>query len=231
VSRNALPRDAHATLAVPAASDRAFTDAIESEIAVVREQHAGTDDALEVSVEPSHVEAAAGEAQSLRALDLLAVLPSGVVAMSTAAPGSVETSTSVTVATTEADVLTLASMTRSSEPAALDDVVASLEATARLAGAEIEVRRSYPPWRPDRDSHLLTTARATFSRLSGHEPGLEIVHGGLECAVLGERLPGVEMLSIGPTIEGPHAPGERVSISSAQRFYALLGALLDDLSG
>ena len=56
------------------------------------------------------------------------------------------------------------------------------------------------------------------------------MHGGLECAILGEKLPGIEMISIGPEIEGPHAPGERVSVVSTQTLYRLLGALLDDLS-
>jgi dipeptidase D len=64
----------------------------------------------------------------------------------------------------------------------------------------------------------------------GVEPRLEIVHGGLECAVIGDKLPGVEMISIGPTVESLHAPGERLSVSSTQRFYGLLAALLDDLS-
>ena len=67
-------------------------------------------------------------------------------------------------------------------------------------------------------------------RLFDSEPGVVVVHGGLECAVLGQRLPGVEMISIGPEIVGPHAPGERVRISSTQRAYRLLGALLADLS-
>jgi dipeptidase D len=70
----------------------------------------------------------------------------------------------------------------------------------------------------------------TFERLFDETPALEVVHGGLECAVIGDKLPGVEMLSLGPEIVGPHAPGERVSIPATQRFYSLLGALLDDLS-
>ena len=105
-----------------------------------------------------------------------------------------------------------------------------MHALARLGGAAIEVRRSYPPWEPDLGSSLLSSAKATHTRLFGTEPALTVVHGGLECAVLGQRLPGVEMVSIGPEIVGPHAPGERVRISSTQRFYRLLGALLDDLS-
>ena len=77
---------------------------------------------------------------------------------------------------------------------------------------------------------LLAAAKATYARVFGTDPTLTVVHGGLECAVLGQRLPGVEMISIGPEIVGPHAPGEKVRISSTQRFYRLLGALLGDLS-
>jgi dipeptidase D len=163
-------------------------------------------------------------------LSLLAVLPSGVLAMSPDVPGTVETSTSLNVATTEDGVLTLASMTRSANAPALEHVVAGIEAAARLAGAEVEIQRSYPPWRPDLDSRLLRVARGTFERLFEFEPKLEVVHGGLECAVIGSKLPGVEMISLGPEIVGPHAPGERLNVPSTQRFYRLLTALLADLS-
>jgi dipeptidase D len=229
-SRNAIPREALATVAVAAGSERAFEDAVDLELAAIREQHAGTDDAVAISVEVASATEAADPETSARVLDLVAAIPTGVVAMSPLASGAVETSTSLNVATTEDGVLSLASMTRSASRPALDDVVASLEALARLTHAQIEVVRSYPPWRPDPGSRLLATARATFERVFDAVPGLEVVHGGLECAVIGEKLPGVDMLAIGPTIEGPHAPGERVSVSSTQRFYRLLGALLDDLS-
>jgi dipeptidase D len=228
VSRNALPREARAVIAIREHS--AFRASTESALTAIREQYAGTDDALELSIEDAGREDAAGEPASARALDLLAATPSGVVAMSPALPATVETSTSLNVATTADGVLMLASMTRSANARALDDVVASIEAAARLAEAEVEIKRSYPPWRPDLDSDLLATARATFERLFGAEPGLEVVHGGLECAVIGEKLPGARMLSLGPEVVGPHAPGERLSIPGTQRFYRLLGALLDDLS-
>ena len=127
-------------------------------------------------------------------------------------------------------MLTLGSMTRSSNAAALDDALGTMRALARLSGAEIEVRRSYPPWEPRLGLAAPRDGQATFARLFGVEPGLAVVHGGLECAVLGQKLPGVEMISIGPEIVGLHAPGEKVRISSTQRFYRLLGALLDDLS-
>jgi dipeptidase D len=142
----------------------------------------------------------------------------------------VETSSSLTTAVTEDGVLTLSSMTRSANAPALEDVIAGIVGTARLAGAEVETLRSYPPWRPNLESPLLATARATFERIHGEPPALDVVHGGLECAVIADRLPDVDMLSLGPEIVGPHAPGERVGVASTQRFYRLLGALLDDLS-
>lgn len=228
VSRNALPRDARAVVAVRA--EDAFREAAEREAAAIREQFAGTDDGLELSIELAEREPAADEATSARALDLLATIPSGVVAMNPNLPGTVETSTSLNVASTADGVVTFASMTRSANALTLEDVVSSIEAAARLAGAEVELRRSYPPWRPDLHSALLATARTTFERLFGAEPSLEIVHGGLECAVIGTRLAGVQMISLGPEIIGPHAPGERLSIPATQRFYRLLGALLEDLS-
>ena len=230
VSRNAIPREARAAVSLEPDAEPAFRAAAEQELAALREQYAGFDDALALSVERSTDTEAVTQSATARTLDLVATIPTGVIAMSPELPGTVETSTSLTVAATDGDTLTLASMTRSSNARALEDVVATITAAARLAGAEIEVVRSYPPWRPDLDSRLLPTATSTFERLFGVEPALAIVHGGLECAVIGAKLPGVEMISIGPEIVGPHAPGERLSISGTQRFYRLLGALLDDLS-
>jgi dipeptidase D len=230
VSRNAIPREASATVALPVGTEDAFRNAAELELATVREQHAASDDGVSLTIEASDAAEAGSAASTEQVLELLAVTPTGVVAMSADIPGAVETSTSLNVAGTKTGVVTFASMTRSSSTPALEDVIAGIESAARLAGAEVEVTRSYPPWQPDLGSALLTTARTTFSRLNGSEPALEVVHGGLECAVIGGRLPGVQMISLGPAIENPHAPGERVGISSTQRFYRLLGALLDDLS-
>jgi dipeptidase D len=228
VSRNAIPRDASAVVAVD--SETVFEGAARTELAAIVGQYAGTDDDLRLTVAPAQAADAIDDEATRRALDLIAAIPTGVLAMSPTLAGTVETSTSLTVARTEDDDLTLSSMTRGSNAAALDDMLARMVALARLTGSEIEVRRSYPPWEPRLDSQLLGTARKTFERLLDAEPRLAVMHGGLECAVLGQRLPEVEMISIGPEIAGPHAPGEKVRISSTQRFYMLLGALLDDLS-
>jgi dipeptidase D len=231
VSRNAIPREAQAVIVLRHEEEASFRKAAELELSALRDQYAGSDEGVSVAVERrTPASSIADDAGTARALDLLATTPTGVVAMSPSLPGTVETSTSLNVAGTDDGVLTLASMTRSANAAALEDVLATIKAAARLAGADVEVLRSYPPWRPDLDSQLLATARATYTRLFGTEPTLQVVHGGLECAVIGGKLPGVQMIAIGPNVEGPHAPGERLGISSTERFYRLLGGLLDDLS-
>ena len=230
VSRNAIPREARAVVLLEPDAEPAFRAAAEQELAALREQYRGFDDGLVLTLERVDEIAVVSERATFRVLDLVTAIPTGVIAMSPELVGVVETSTSLTVATTDDEVLTLASMTRSSNAPALEDVAATIAASARLAGAAVEIIRSYPPWRPDLDSRLLGSAKATYSRLFGVEPALTVVHGGLECAVIGGKLPGVEMISIGPEIVGPHAPGERLSISGTLRFYRFLGALLGEPS-
>jgi dipeptidase D len=231
VSRNAIPREATALVAVAADDEAAFRSSTANELAALREQYGASDPevTLELEEEASPREAAP-EAQTMRALDVVRALPTGVLAMSPDPPDAVETSASLNVAQTADGTLELATMIRSANERALEDVERSIQAVARLAGADVELLRSYPPWQPDLDSGLLAVARATYERLFEEEPKLEIVHGGLECAVIGAKLPGIEMVSIGPKVDGPHAPGERLSVSSTQRFYGFLGALLGDLS-
>lgn len=230
VSRNAIPRAARALVHIPSGAEGAVRAAIASELETLRNEHRGTDDALAVTIAPTRAASAATIDRSARALDLLLALPAGVISYARDLEGVVETSTSLDVARTEDGVLVLASMTRSSSASALDEVVAEIERVGREYGATIEVERSYGPWEPDLRSGLLAATRSAYRRLFEREPRLDVVHGGLECAVLGEKLPGVQMVALGPTILGPHAPGERVSVAGTQRAYALLTTLLDDLS-
>jgi dipeptidase D len=145
--------------------------------------------------------------------------------------GLVETSTSLGEATTEGERLTLHSLSRSSNDSALPEVIAALDAAARLAGGALEVKHNYKGWRPDLDSHVLAVARTVYERLFDEPPVVSAIHAGLETAVIGTKVSGrLDMLAIGPQIEGPHSPDERVSIPSVQRFWTLLVGIVDALS-
>ena len=155
-SRNAIPRDAVAVCSVEGASEQAFRDALATAAETIRDAFAKTDAGVTVDVAPTEGSAdpwtAAGTASLL---DAVALVPTGPLALSPDFDDLVETSTSLGEATTEGDQLTLHSLSRSSNDSAMPEVIATLDAAARLAGGTLEVKHNYPGWRPDLDSQAL----------------------------------------------------------------------------
>ena len=109
-------------------------------------------------------------------------------------------------------------------------MISALDAVARLAGGSLEVKRNYGGWRPDLGSPALAAASSAYERLFGEPPIVTAVHAGLETAVIGTKVHGLDMISFGPQIESPHSPDERVKIPTVDRFWRLLVAFVDELS-
>jgi dipeptidase D len=230
-SRNAIPRDAHAVVAVAADRQSDLRSAIESAAATVRDAFAKTDAGITVSVGSADAASDAWtEAGTATLLDAIALVPTGPLAMSPDFDGLVETSTSLGEAITEGDTLTLHSLTRSSNDSALPEVIAGLDAVARVAGGNLEVKRNYGGWRPNLDSPALAAARRAYEQTFGEPPIVTAVHAGLETAVIGDKVAALDMISFGPQIEAPHSPDERVSIPTGERFWRLLVGVLGELS-
>jgi dipeptidase D len=231
-SRNAIPRDAVAVCSIAGGDEERFRAAVESATATVRDVYAKTDPGATVTIEAAGDAGVAWtEEATASLLDVVALVPTGPLAMSPDFEGLVETSTSLGEASTDGGRLTLHSLSRSSNDSALPEVEAALDAAARLAGGALEVKRNYKGWRPDLDSHLLAVAREAYERLFGEPPRVTAVHAGLETAVIGTKVSGpLDMLALGPQIDAPHSPDERVSIPTVERFWKLLVAVVDDLS-
>jgi dipeptidase D len=163
-------------------------------------------------------------------LDAVALVPTGPIALSPDFDDLVETSTSLGEAITEGNRLTLHSLSRSSNESAMPDLIGAFDAVARLTGGDLEIKVNYGGWRPDLDSKALAAARSVYEQRFGEPPIVTAVHAGLETAVVGNKVAGLDMLSFGPQIEFPHSPDERVSIPTVERFWQLLVALVDELS-
>jgi len=226
--RNAIADSAAAAVVVPADRQEAFRSAVTGMAATIGEELARTDPGLSVDVTGSEEEAPAPMSADAtgRVLDLLIALPQGVIAMSPEMQGLVETSTNVGVVETDGDAVTVISLTRSAVDSKMAAVKQQIRTIARLAGAEIDEPVGYPGWRPNPDSALLKTAVAVFKRLHGSEPKIWAVHAGLECALFGEKLPGVDMISMGPTMQYVHSPDEELYHPSVAPMYELLKELL-----
>jgi dipeptidase D len=230
--RNAIPREAAADLFVPADKAGAVREAIARAREVLAAQHAGLDDGLAVAVEPPAVATGPAwtEAASRALLDLLHALPAGVLAMSQAIPGLVETSSNLAVIGTDGGAAQICTSSRSSVPGAIRDVLDSIQSIARLAGAAAREGDGYPGWKPNPSSPVLVVAKRVYQRMFGTEPQVAAIHAGLECGLLGERIDGMDMISLGPEIKGVHAPGERVQVSSVEKFCRYLDGLLEELA-
>src|SRR4249919_2799326 len=190
-SRNAIPRDAIAVCSVARDQEKALRAAVESATAVVRDAYAKTDPGATVTIESAGDAADAWtEEATATLLDVVALVPTGPLAMSPDFDKLVETSTSLGEAATEGERLTLHSLTRSSNDAAMPEVIAALEAAARLAGGTLEVKHNYNGWRPDLDSKVLAVARTVYERLFGEPPVVTAIHAGLETAVIGSKVSG-----------------------------------------
>ena len=220
---NAIPREAHATVVLPAAERDGFRERAADAFAAVRDAFAPADPDMTVENEDADVPGQVLDGDSSwRTLHLVHGLPHGVMAMSYDIPDLVETSTNLAAVRIEDDTFHVLMSSRSSVASELHALRARIRAIAHLAGASVEEEEPYPGWKPDLKSALLAVVREVYAEDLGEEPVVKAVHAGLETGIIGEKVPGMDMVSIGPQIEFPHSPDERVRIPSVADFYRVL---------
>jgi len=229
---NAIPREAQAVVLLEAAGLKAANRLVEAFRADLQAMFGKTDAGVGLELDKAKsTERPLSKGTRDALLDLVLALPHGLLAMSQAVPGLVETSTNLAVVRLEKGKATVLESSRSSVMPALAAVTAGIFAQARLAGATPIDKGGYPGWQPDLDSKVLQRAKGVHLRAMGKEAQVKAIHAGLECGIIGEKCGGMDMLSFGPQIEWPHSPSERVHIASVGRFYSFLKALLADLAG
>ncbi|MBK0034581.1 beta-Ala-His dipeptidase [Erwinia sp. S43] len=225
--RNAIPREAFATLAVAADKvDRlkslaaGYLTTLQNELSLVEKNIAIVTEAVESSEQP--LNAASRDAF----IALLNSTPNGVIRNSGVMKGVVETSLNVGVVKFEGDEAVINSLVRSLIDSGKEYVVEMLTALGQLAGAKTLAKGSYPGWQPDATSPVMALVRETYEKLFNRTPNIQVIHAGLECGLFKKPYPEMDMVSIGPTITGPHSPDEQVHIASVGLYWQLLTALL-----
>lgn len=230
-AHNAIPRETNATVAVAEGDAQALRQSLEGELAAIAEEFKAAEPGMAIDIAVGDAPATAwDEATTANVLRLITSLPHGVTSMSYDIPGLVETSTNLATVAEEDGSLVIGLSSRSSVASALEALRRKIRANAGLAGAEVEEGGGYPGWKPDLESRALAVVKAVHERELGSEPRVEAIHAGLECGLIGEMIPGMDMISFGPQIEFPHSPDERVKIDSVGRFYKLLTASLEELA-
>ena len=230
-AHNAIPREAFATVVVPADGQGALLAALDREMAAIRDEYAPAEPDMRLAADAVTRPGTVWDgATTERVLRLVNALPHGVEAMSYDIPDLVETSVNLATVVPVDGSLRVGLSSRSSIDSALEAMRRRVRAIGVLAGAAVEEGEAYPGWKPDLESPLLDVVTAVHRRAFDREPGVKAIHAGLECGILGKKVPGMDMISFGPRIEFPHSPDERVHVGSVGRFYKLLEATLTALA-
>ncbi|MDR2891149.1 MAG: aminoacyl-histidine dipeptidase [Alistipes sp.] len=221
--RNAIPREARAEVVVKPEYYATFVVAVAKMEATLIDEFKGIEDSISLKVVEADAPAEVFPTEAaLRLARLVCLVPDGVVKMSVAMPGLVQTSTNFARMVSDGKVVKMQSLTRSSARSEKEFVCERIVAACELAGAKIELTGSYDGWNPDMSSPILKTMAASYEALFGEKPEITAVHAGLECGIIGGVNPGMDMISCGPTIRFPHSPDEEVNIASVERFWKFL---------
>jgi len=230
---NAIPREASVVIGVPPEDEVAIEAAVAKRLQALREEFGLLEKGLSASVETaSEVKAKAfSRKDASRFLAALRLLPHGVIKMSHAMEGLVETSNNVASITTTDEGLKVLLSTRSSLGSALEAARERLQAVADLTGGSLVMEPAYPGWAPAPASPLLEVTRKKLKAICNEEPKILAIHAGLECGILLEKCPTLrEAVSFGPTITGAHSPDEALEIDTVSPFFRTVLAILAELA-
>ncbi|WP_375253122.1 aminoacyl-histidine dipeptidase [Dokdonia donghaensis] len=228
--RNAIPRESVAIIAVDENQKAAFEADFTDMAAAIHGEYASLEQELELSIKQidldDNVMSLESQAQFLKAIY---AAHNGVYRMSPDIADLVETSNNIARVIVKDGSIKIGCLTRSSVDSSKDDLANTLTATFELAGFDVALSGDYPGWAPNMDSAILKVLEAKYKEINNEAPHVAACHAGLECGILGQNYPEMDMISFGPTIKGAHSPDERASISSAQKYWDFVIEILKDI--
>jgi dipeptidase D len=228
--RNAIPRESVATVVVTADNISAFVSKMEATQFDIIEEFKLIEPDLSISTEKTELPKKVMRAQDQ--FDLLSVIygaHNGVFRMSPAIEDLVETSNNIARITAKDGSIKIECLTRSSVESSKNDLANTLKAVFELAGYQVSLSGSYPGWAPNMSSPILKVLDSLYRKMNGEKAKVAACHAGLECGILGQNYPDMDMISFGPTIKGAHSPDERASISSTQKYWAFVLEILKNI--
>jgi dipeptidase D len=228
--RNAIPRESVATVVVPNNSEADFMTAFTNMKEAIMNEYRLLEPELSIAAVETAVPAVVMDSKDkMKLLRSLHAADNGVFRMSPAIADLVETSNNIAKVMVSEGKIQIDNLTRSSVESSKIDQAESLRAAYELAGYEVTFTGSYPGWAPNMDSPILKVMDKLYERMNGEKANVAACHAGLECGILGQNYPGMDMISFGPTIKGAHSPDERASISSTQKFWQFVLEILENI--
>lgn len=226
--RNAIPREAFAVVTLPGDNVETFWELVADYQDMFRQEYAGIEDQIRFEAEMTELPPTLiPEEIQDDLINAIEGCQNGVISMLHDFPGTVESSSNLAIVQTSEGLIEVKILVRSSSETRKESVCSSLESVFALAGAKVEYAGAYNGWQPDIHSPVLALMQATYEELYGQKPAVEVMHAGLECGIIQGIYPTMDMISIGPDLEHPHSPDERVSITSVAKVWQFIAAALE----
>jgi dipeptidase D len=226
--RNAIPREAVAVITIPSDNSDALWETVSDYQELFRTDFEGIEENISFTAEKTELPTMLIPEEIQDALiNAVEGCPNGVMSMLHDFPGTVESSSNLAIVKSESGIIEVKILVRSSSESRKAWVCSSLESVFSLAGAKVEEGGAYNGWKPDAKSPILQLMKQTYEDMYGKTPGILVMHAGLECGIIQGIYPDMDMISIGPDLQHPHSPDERVSISSVEKIWNFLKTTLE----
>ena len=229
---NAIPREAEAVILFNPSDEKKALEIVNEICENIISEYKTVDGDLKIILKKlnKHFPDVFTKPFTVNLINVLLAMPHGVLEMSQDIPGLVETSTNLASIKTENDKVIIGTSQRSSIDSAIHYIANSVNSVFVLGRGHAKTSDGYPGWKPNLNSKILKLSHNVYKQLFGSEPEIKAIHAGLECGILGNKYPGIDMVSFGPTITGAHSPDEGVEIKTVTKFYELLKGVLSKAS-
>lgn len=225
--RNAIPREAFAVVGVPADKLSQLEKSAQEHLAIFKAEFSQVEPDMTFVVEKVEAPKSVIDAKAQWGI-IRSVFgcPNGVIRMSDAMPGLVETSTNLARVYSDNGKIFVQCLLRSSVDSAKEALAQKIASVFEMAGAEVDFSGAYPGWKPNMDSAILKAMSEVYKANWNKTPEVKAIHAGLECGILGGVYPNLDMISFGPTIRYPHSPDEKVKVDTVDMFWKFLVEVL-----
>ncbi len=229
--RNAIPREAFAVVTIPGADDcEGFWELVSDYQDLFREEYKGVEDSISFVVEQVNLpEYLIPEEIQDDLINAVEGCQNGAIGFLHDFPDTVETSTNLAIVKSSPGKIDVKILVRSSSETKKYAVCSSLESVFALAGAKVEYGNAYQGWDPNINSPVLSVMKSVYEKKYDNQPAVKVMHAGLECGIILSNVPGLDIVSFGPTIKHPHSPDEKIEIDTVEKFWNYLVNILEQI--
>lgn len=228
--RNAIPREAFATLLIPGKNQQQLHESVDQFRELFTNEMKQTDPGLEIRIAKAPMPKTVIPKDVVqRLIKIIYGIPHGVIRMEPELDCVTETSNNLAAVFTNDGHIQILNLLRSSKDSAKEDLANMIRSIFELGGSDVEEEGAYPGWQPAPQSEIVNAIKQTYKNKYGQHPRVEVIHAGLECGIIKSIYPQIDCISFGPVITGAHSPDERVNIKSVERFWDLLISVLKEI--